>query len=138
MLDQVFEMSRKALESSMQMQQAVFKHWTQDLPTMTPMVAGLSTDWGGAMRKRWVDLVLEALNKHRESVDSNYRALIHTIEKAFRVPEARSSEDAVRAIEDVWKSMFDSMKSQSEVQFREFQSWTEKAMDMARKADGAQ
>ena len=138
MLDQVFEMSRKALESSLQMQQAVFKHWTQDLPSMTPTGVSFSADWSGAMRKRWVELVLEALNKHREFVDSHYRALIQAIEKAFRIPEARSSEDAVRAVEDVWKSVFESVKGQSEAQFREFQSWTEKALDMARRTDGQQ
>jgi hypothetical protein len=120
------------------MQQAVFKHWTQDLPSMTPAGVTLSADWGGAMRKRWVELVVEALNKHREQLDSNYRSMIQAVEKSLRIPEARSSEDAVRAMEEVWKTVFESMKGHSETQFREFQSWTEKAMDMARKADGAQ
>jgi hypothetical protein len=136
MLDQIFEMSRKTLESSLQMQQAVFKHWTQDLPTMTPAAAVMSADWGGSMRKRWVEFVLEALNKQRESLDATYRAMIQATEKLFRISEARSSEDAMHAIEDVWKTIFDSVKSQSEAQFREFQSWTEKAMDIARKGDG--
>ena len=132
MLDQVFEMSRKAIESSLQMQQAMFKHWTQDMPSAAPATGGLSSDWGGAMRKRWVGLVLDALNKHREWLDSNYRVLIQTLEKVFHVPEARSSEEAVHAIEDVWKSVFEAMKSQSEGQFREFQSWAEKALHLAR------
>jgi hypothetical protein len=136
MLDQIFEMSRKAMESSLQMQQAMFKHWTQDLPSMSPMSVGLSADWGGAMRKRWLELMIEALNKHRESLDSNYQAAILAIEKASHVPEAKSSEDAARAMEDVWRTVFDSLKGQSEAQFREFQSWTEKAIEMARKADG--
>src|ERR1700733_653249 len=113
MLDQIFEMSRKAMESSLQMQQAMFKHWTQDLPSMSPVAAGLSTDWGGATRKR-LELVVEALNKHRESIDSNYRAAIQALEKALRVPEARSSEEAVHAVEDVWRTVFDSLKGQSE------------------------
>jgi hypothetical protein len=134
MLDQIFEMSRKAMESSLQMQQAMFKHWTQDLPSMSP--AGLSTDWGAAMRKRWLELAIEALNKHRESVDTTYGTAIQALEKALRVPEARSSEEAVRAMEDVWRTVFDSLKGQSEAQFREFQSWSEKAIEMARKSDG--
>lgn len=136
MLDQIFEMSRKAMESSLQMQQAMFKHWTQDLPSMSPIAGGLSTDWGGAMRKRWLELAIEALSKHRESVDTTYGAAIQALEKALRVPEARSSEEAVRAMEDVWRTVFDSLKGQSEAQFREFQSWSEKAIEMARKSDG--
>lgn len=136
MLDQIFEMSRKAMESSLQMQQAMFKHWTQDLPSMSPISAGLSADWGGAMRKRWIELVLEGLNKHRESVDSNYRAAIQALEKALHLPEARSSEEAVRAAEEVWRTLFDFLKGQSEAQFRDFQSFADKAIEMARKADG--
>lgn len=136
MLDQIFDMSRKTLESSLQMQQAIFKHWTQDLPSMTPAAAGLSTDWGGAARQHWARLVVEALTKHREWVDANYRAMINAIEKSFGIFQARSSEDAIRAAEEVWKSVFDSAKAQTETQFREFQSWAEKGMDMARKADG--
>jgi hypothetical protein len=138
MLDQIFEMSRKTLESSLQMQQAVFKHWTQDLPSMTPAAAVMSADWGGAMRKRWVELVLEGFNRHRETLDATYKSMIQTVEKILRIPEARSTEDAMRAIEEVWKSVFDAAKAHSEAQFREFQSWTERAVDVARKATDGQ
>jgi hypothetical protein len=132
MLDQMFEMSRKAMEASLQMQQAMFKPWMQGWPSMSPISAGPSAD----VRKQWVELVLEALNKHRESIDSNYRAAIQALEKTSRVPEAKSSEDAVRAVDDVWRTLFETLKGESEAQFRQFQSWTEKALEIARQAIG--
>jgi hypothetical protein len=135
MLDQIFELSRKAMESSLQIQQAMVRHWTQDLPSMSPLSAGLSADWGGAMRKRWIEITLEMLNRQREAFDANYRATIQAIEKLMRVAEAKSSEDSVKAMEEVWRTMLDAVKNQSEAQFREFQSWIEKSLDLARKAE---
>src|SRR5579883_1208045 len=135
MMDQIYELSRKAAESSLQMQQAMFKHWTQDLPSHSPMAAALSADWPGSMRKRWIDLTLEALNKHRESLDAMYKTALQTLEKSFRISEALSSEEFVRAISAVWQNLFEALKSQSEAQFQEFQSLAEKFLDMARKTD---
>ena len=135
MLDELFELSRKAAESSMQMQQAMFKHWTQGLISETPTAAGISADWGGTARKRWIDLTIEALNKHRESLDSTYRASIQSMEQALRVADAKSPDDCVRGVEDVWRKLFENVKGQSEAQFREFQAWAEKSFESARKAE---
>jgi hypothetical protein len=135
MLDQIFELSRKAAESSLQMQQAMFKHWTQD--STSPPSAGVSADWGGSMRKRWLELVIETLNKHRESLDSAYRAIIQTMEQGLRISEAKSAEECVRVVEDVWRKLFDAIKGQSEAQFRDLQTWTERSFETARKAEAA-
>ena len=135
MLHQLFEISRKAAESTLQMQQAMFKHLTQDWLSTSPAAAGISADWGGSMRKRWVELTLEALNKHRESLDSTYRTGIQTIEQTLHVSEAKSSEDYVHAVEDVWRKLFDALKGQSEAQFREFQTWAERTFETAKKAE---
>jgi hypothetical protein len=134
MLDQLFELSRKAAESSLQSQQAMFKHWTQDWASTSPMTAGLSADWGGSMRKRWIELTLEALNKHRESLDSTYRAGIQTMEKLFRASDAKSSEDSAHAAEEVWRSLFETFKAQSEAHFRELQLWGERLLEMTQQA----
>ncbi len=136
MLDQLFEISRKAAESSLQVQQAMFKHLTQDWLSTSPNASsGISADWAGTMRKRWMELTLEALNKHRESVDSTYRASIQTMEQALRLADAKSSEECVRTVEDVWRKLFDSYKGQSEVQFREFKTWAEKSFETIHKTE---
>jgi hypothetical protein len=131
MLDQLFELSRKAAESSLQMQQAMFKQWTQALQSTSPMAVGISADWGGSARKQFVNFAVESLNKQRESVDSTYRAAIQLIEQTAHVAEAKSAEEAVRSVEEVWRKLFDTYKGQAETQFREFQSWAAKAFEMA-------
>ena len=81
MLDQLFELSRKAAESSLQVQQAMFKFWTQDV--ISTSADGISADFAGTMRKRWVDLTLDALHKHRESLDSTYEVGIQAMEQGL-------------------------------------------------------
>ncbi len=134
MLDQLFELSRKAIESSLEMQQVMFKQWTQNWLSTSP-AAGVSADWGGAMRRRWVELTVEALNKQREAVDSTYKVCIESIERLARMSDARSAEEWVRAVEEVWAKVFEGFKGQAESQFRDFQTWAAKSFEMARKAD---
>jgi hypothetical protein len=135
MLDQLFEISRKAAESSLQMQQVMFKQLTQNMLSTSPVAVGISADWGGSMRKQWITLTLEALNKQRESIDAAFRAASQAIEQAARVSEAKSAEEVVRSVEELWRKVFDGYKAQAESQFREFQTWAAKAFEMAHKTE---
>jgi hypothetical protein len=130
MLDQVMESFRKASESSLQMQQDMFKRWTQQWFTAPGNGAG-ALDPTGSLQRRSIDLAIDALNKHRESLESTYRSTIQVLEQAFRVSEARSPEDARRMVEDLWRNVLAIMKEQSESQFREMMRWTEKLFEAA-------
>ena len=135
MLDQIFELSRKATESSLQMQQLFFKHLTQDWQALSPTTIG--ADYGATMRKRLAEATLESLNKQRESVDAAFRAGIQTIEQFNRISEAKSADECVRTAEDVWRKLFETFKGQTETQLREFQTLAEKSFEIAHKADNA-
>ncbi len=135
MFDQILELSRKAAESSLQMQQVIFKQLTQS--AASPSAAGISADWGGTMKKRLSELTIEALNKQRETLDATYRAGIQMIEEVSHIAEAKSAEDCVRAVEKVWRSSFDTLKGQAESQFREAQSFAEKSFEVARNGNKA-
>jgi hypothetical protein len=130
MFDQLFESYRKASESWLQMQQDTLRQLTQQWMATPQNAAGVSTEWTRTFQKRWVDLTLEILNKHRESLDSMYKAGIQIIEQTFRVSEAKSSDDYRHMVEDLWRKLFETFKSQSETQMREFQSWTEKSIEI--------
>src|SRR5215470_1189280 len=99
MFDQVLDSFRRASESSLQMQQEMFKHWSQQWLAGPPNVAGVSTEWTRNVQKRWGELTIEMLNKHRAAVDSTYSAGIQAVEQALRVGEARSTEDYRRMVE---------------------------------------
>jgi len=138
MLDQLLELSRKAAESSLQMQQVMFKHWTQDGLPQPSAAAGLSADWAGTMKKRWLEMSLDALNKQRETVDAAYKAGIQAIEQLAKISEAKSAEDGARATEEVWRRLFETAKGQAENQFREFQTMAEKTFEVVRSAGAGQ
>jgi hypothetical protein len=133
MVDQLFDNFRKASESSLQMQQELFKQWTQQWTSVVPQ-AGASSDGGRTVQKRWVALGVELLNKHRESLDATYKSGIQLIEQSFGASEAKSPDDYRRLTEELWAKLFETYKSQSEAQFNAFQDWTAKSAEAAQDA----
>jgi hypothetical protein len=126
MLDQLLEISRKTVESSLQVQQVMFKQWTQFWPSMSPTTSGLSADWGGSMQKRWAEATIDALNKHRESLNASYTAGIQCLEQAFQLVDARSWDDWVHATEEIWRKSLAAFKERSETQVRDFEVWAKR------------
>jgi len=88
--------------------------------------------WTRNFQKRWAELTVESLNKHRESLDSIYRSGIQLIEQTFRVSEAKTSDDYRRVVEDLWRKLLDVYKEQSESQVRDFQNWAAKSIEIQR------
>ena len=133
MFDQLIDGVKKASESSLQMQQEMFKNWTR-LFSGQGGAAGAPAEWGGAAQKRWAELCVEMLNRHREALDSTYKSGIQIIEEAFHVTEAKSPDDSRRMVEDLWRKLFYLQKSQSESQFRDFQTFYEKSAALVQDA----
>jgi hypothetical protein len=137
MFDQLIDGVRKASESSLQMQQEMFKHWTRLFTGPAQEVgaqAGAQAEWGQTSQKRWLELGVEMLNRHREAVDSIYKSGIQLIEQTFHVTEAKSPDDYRRMVEDLWRKLFDLQKEQSESQFRDFQTFYEKSASLVQDA----
>ena len=51
-------------------------------------------------QKKWGETITDMLNKHRESLDAQYKAGIRTIEEAFKVGEAKDPQQFRRLTED--------------------------------------
>ena len=134
MYDQLFETFRKSSESWLQMQQDMFKNVAQQFMTTPPSTAGMASDWNRNFQKRWLELAVEILNKHRESLDSTYKSLINMIEQTSRMSEAKSSDEVRRGVEDLWRKWFENVKSQSETQFRDVQNWAGKSLEIVQSA----
>jgi len=137
MVDMLFESFRKASESTLEMQQDLFRQWTQQWMAMPSNAAGSSGDWGRTMQKRWAETAVQSLNRHREALDAAYRAGIQLVEETFRASDAKSPEDYRRMVEELWRKVFEIFKTQSETQFRDFQSWAEKSIDIQKAAASA-
>jgi len=126
MFDQLIDGFRKASESSLQMQQEMFKNWTR-LFSGPANDATAQADWGRGAQRRWLELGIEMLNRHRETLDAAYKSGIQIIEQTFQVGEAKSAEDYRRMVEELWRKLFDLQKEQSQNQIRDFQSLYEKS-----------
>jgi hypothetical protein len=133
MIDQVFEAYRKASESSMMAQQDLLSQWSQ---MWTPGVAstggatGGATEWGRTVQRRWLELVVEALSKHREAVDTTYRRVIEVAEQTLHLVEAKSPEEYRRMVDELGRKVIESVKAQTETQLRDFQSWAERSFEI--------
>ena len=134
MVDQLFDNFRKASESSMQIQQEFFKQWTQPWLSGGPFAGSAPGEAGRTLQRRWIELAVDMLNKHRQSLDSTYAAGIQIIEQTFRASDAKSPEDYRHLTEDLWRKLFETFKSQSEAQFSAFQHWSQKSAEVVQDA----
>jgi hypothetical protein len=128
MIDQVFESLRKAQESSLQMHQGMMNFWTQ--PWRMASSSGDGQEWGRDMQRRWAELTVEILDKHRASLDSMYRGAIQVIEQSFKLAQARSPDDLRQTSEELWRKLMELSRDQSETQLREVQRWAERSFQM--------
>jgi hypothetical protein len=127
--DQLFDTFRKASEFSLQMQQEILKHWTERWAGSASQAQTPSSEASQQVKKRWLALGIELLNKHRTSLDGTYAAGIELIERSFGTAEAKSPEEYRRLTEDLWRKLFDTYKSQAEAQFDAFKDWSAKSAE---------
>lgn len=127
--DQMFDSFRKASMTSMQMQQEMFKQWTQQWP-WPGGGAGGSMDWAQRLQSRWVEFTTDMLNRHRESLDTMYKLAIQMMEQVSRLSESKSPEEYNRGMEEMRGKMFETFKEQSDTQMREIQKSAEKWFDV--------
>jgi hypothetical protein len=95
---------------------------------------GIPSDLGRAQQRRWLELGIEMLHKHREALDATYRSGIQIIEQSLQLQDAKSTEDVRRTVEDLWRKLYDLQKGQAESQFRDLQGWYEKSASIAQEA----
>ena len=139
MYDQVLDNFRKATESTMQLQQEMFKNWTQQwiqmpgMPGMTANPAVGLAEQVRSLQKQCTNAVSDMLNKHRETLDTQYRAGIRTIDDAFRLGDAKDPDQFRRLAEELWKQSFDCLKTIVESQMRDFQGAAEKWFEVVSK-----
>lgn len=135
MFDQILENFRKATESTLKLQQDMLQNWTKQWTAQAPtaLASGsappLAAGWLDQvhdMTKAWTGHVTELLNKHREALDAQYKAGIRTFEEAARVGEAKDPEQFRKLVEAMWKQAFDTFKTLTETQMRDFQGAAEK------------
>jgi hypothetical protein len=129
MFDEVFDACRKTAESSLRMQQEMFRHtlqqWSND--NGVPEAARTSTT-------RWIEFTTDSLNLQRESVEAMYKSAIQILGQAMRLSEAKTPDEYRRMAENFWRTTFETWKSQSEMNLRGFEQGLEKWSELFPKA----
>jgi hypothetical protein len=132
MFDQIMDNYRRATESTLQFQQLMLRSWTQQWPSAfgVPAPAMALTEQARAAQKKVGETITEMLNKHRKTLDAQYRSGIRAIEDAFRLGEAKDPEQLRKLTEELWRHSFDCLKSLSEGQMRDTQAVIQKWFDV--------
>jgi hypothetical protein len=135
MFDQILDNYRKATEATLQFQQMMLRNCSQQWPPTFGMT--IPTDLGSwpeqfhKAQKKLGETITDMLNKHRETLDGQYRAGIRAIEDAFRVGEAKDPEQVRKLVEELWRHSYECLKSLAESQMRDTQTLMQKWLDLA-------
>ena len=119
MFDQAFDSLRKATESSIALQQEMFRKWMglwPGIPVSTFQFSELQK-----FQKKWVDVVGELAKKKNESLEAQFKAGLQNIEEAFRLAEVKDPEVLRAKTVELWQKTFDYLRQTSETQLRDFQ-----------------
>jgi hypothetical protein len=134
MADQMFDTFRKASESWMKMQQDLFQTAAPSTLFALPQGAGVPPDWARNAQKRCINLATEVLERQRESFDALFKSTINLLQQTSQISESKSPEDYRRATEDLWRKWFESVKTHSETQFRDVQTFAGKSLEIVQSA----
>ena len=128
MFDTILDNYSKAVESTLRLQQEMLRNWTTLSSLQTQVselqLTGESTPAGATpaarlgrglaeqlnvAQERWVETVSDLLNRHRETLDEQYRTGIRAIEDAIRVGTAKDPEQFRSLSEEFWWRSFETL-----------------------------
>jgi hypothetical protein len=131
--DQVFDCFRKATESTLQVQQDLFRQWTASWPGF-PKVQFPLVEQFQQFQKEWTQATADLTRKYLEVWERQYQAGVESLHGAFRAGEAKDPAEFRQKMMELWQKSFNCLKELAEAQMRNAQSAVEKWMEVAKKA----
>jgi hypothetical protein len=119
MFEQAFDSLHKATESSIALQQEMFRKWMglwPGIPVSTFPFTELQK-----FQKKWVEVVGELVKKKNETLETQFKAGLQKIEEAFRLSEIKDPEELRTKTVELWHKTFDYLRQASETHMRDFQ-----------------
>ena len=132
MFNQVYDNFRQATESTVQLQQEMFKTWIN----LWPGIPASSAAWPEQVRqfqKKWAQTVGDMLKKQQELTSANFKAGLQNIEKAFQACDVKTPEDLRAKSLELWQKCFDDLAQVYEAQLRGFETAMEKWVELTTK-----
>ena len=135
MFEQIFDQYRKAVESSFEMQQEMYRQWMNGLPVKPSDIAATADNGEFKQRihtyqQRWNQTLSDTLEQHRKLLHEQYQQGIEAIASAFRTTEAKTPEEFWRLTQEFWRKSIDSFKTAFEAQSHYVQGLAKMWTDM--------
>jgi hypothetical protein len=134
MFANVIESLHKATEANLHFQQEMYKKFTNLWPGVpTP---GASAEETKKLQKKWAAFVSDVLKRQEEYINTQFKAGLSNIEKAFEIGEVKNFEELRAKTLELWQQCFESLKEAYEGQIHDCQKALGKWFDFVSK-DGA-
>jgi hypothetical protein len=135
MFEQIFDEYRKAVESSLKMQQEMYRQWMNGWPVKPPEVSPEQdrrelADQIRSYQTKWSATLAEAMEEHRRSLKKQYTNGIEAIQSAFQTTEAETPEEYWRLTQEFWRKSIDSYKTAFETQSKYIQGLAKMWLEM--------
>jgi hypothetical protein len=131
--DQMFETFRKAAESTLEVQQNLFRQWTVAWPGF-PKVQPPWTEQFQQFCKEWTEATAELTRKNLQICERQYKAGLELLENAFRTGEVKDPAEQRQKMTELWQKSFECLKELAETQMKSLQTAVEKWTELAKKA----
>ena len=147
MLDKMLDTYSKAIESTFKLQQEMLGSWTDQWPLSQPQApepkpAAMPSSSGSksketgveqieVARRKCAELVTDLLNRHRETLDEQYKAGIRTLEDVFQASANKDPEQFRRFSEELWRRNLKTLETAVESQMHDIQAVLQKWIDAA-------
>jgi hypothetical protein len=132
MFKDVLENFRQATEATVHLQQEMFKKWI----TLWPSLPGPATwqEQAKQVQKKWAETMGDLIKRQAELTDSQFRAGLSNLDKAFQVAEAKTTEDVRAKSLELWQQCFDNLRKVQDAQVQAFEATMQKWCGNAPKA----
>jgi hypothetical protein len=128
MFEQVFENLRQTTETSIHLQQELFKKWVGVFSGLPVAPQGGANKMQQA-QKKWMEFIADLVKKERQTLETQFSDGLKNIEEAFHLAEAKEPQELRAKTIELWQKSIDCMRQTYEAQMRDFQSavgkWTE-------------
>jgi hypothetical protein len=121
MFDTVYESLRRATETTIQVQQELFKKW-MSFAAGAQAPGPPEAEQAQKIRKKWAEAVAETLTRQREVLEKQFNAGLKGLEAAFAVPAAKDAEELRARTFELWQQSFNCLKQAFEAQAKEFEA----------------
>ncbi len=127
----IIDSVRKTTESSVALQQDLFRKWV----SMWPGVPISVIPFGGLAKfqKKWVEVLSELIQRENDTLAVQFKMGFGTIEKLFRLAEAKDPEQLRAKTMEFWQKTFDDLRLISETQMHSLQNAVAKLTEVPNK-----